>query len=112
MFHVMAPMRPAKMSGEERDRIYLVLADDPVRDRLGDLSRQEGADEVQDCGDQHGDLGLESARGDGRGHRVGGVVEAVREVEEQRQHDDQHDDQGCGFHRLLSVESGRNVVPT
>jgi hypothetical protein len=39
-------------------------------------------------------------------------VEAVREVEEQRQRDHQHDDQGCGFHRLLSVESERNVVPT
>ena len=97
---------------QERVRIDLILADHAVRDGLGDLGRQERADEVQDGGQQHGDLGLERPGRDGRGHRVGRVVEAVREVEEQRQHDDQHDDQGCGFHRLLSVEGERNVVPT
>ena len=46
----------------EQIRRDLVLADDPARDRLGDLGGQERADEVQDRGDQHRRLGLERTR--------------------------------------------------
>jgi hypothetical protein len=58
----------------------------------GDLNREEGADEVQDAGQQHGGLRLEGTGGDRRRHGIAGVVESVGEVECQRCCDQQHED--------------------
>ena len=109
MFQVIAPMSPAKITAGKHRRGQLILVDDPARDRLCDLRREEGADEVQDGGQENRHLGLQRARRDGRRHRIRGVVEPVREVEEQCQCDHQHDHQGCGLHRSLSVEGIRGV---
>ncbi len=43
--------------------------------------REKGADQVQGCRECHCDLRSKCAGGDGGGHRVSGVVEAVREIE-------------------------------
>ena len=52
MFHTIAPMRPAKMSSGVIEHAAVALADDAARDGLGDLGREEGADEVQDRGER------------------------------------------------------------
>ena len=78
----------------------------------GDLGRQERTDEVEHRGQEHGGLGLEGAGGDGRRHRVRGVVEAVREVEEQRQRYHQNDDAGLRFPPFAFGRESGERVPT
>ena len=70
MFQVIAPMRPAKITAGKTAARELILVDDAARDRLCDLGREEGADEVQHGGQQHRDLGLQRTGRDGRRHRV------------------------------------------
>ena len=74
------------------------------------LDREEGADEVEHRGQRDGDLGPQGAGGDGGGHRVAGVVEAVGEVEGQRGHDDQDQDEGRVGHS--AAVRGRAVETT
>ena len=69
---------------------------------LGDFGGQEGADDVQDGGDQYSGPGLEGGGGDRRGHRVGAVMKPVGEVEKQRGDDDHRDDEHRARHRRTS----------
>ena len=80
---------------------HLLLVDEPARDGLGDLGGEERADEVQRARRDDRGPGLQSAGGDGCGHRVRRVMKAVGEVENQGGDDDHHhDDEGCDFHAL------------
>ena len=68
---------------------------DPLADRLGDLGRQQGADEVGDTGEHEGDPGRQRPGRHRRGDGVGRVVEAVGVVEGQGD-DDDRDQAGVG----------------
>ena len=78
--------------------VLVLQVDHRVGDGEGDLHGEEGADEVEDRGESHGDLGLEGPGRDRRSHGVGGVVKAVREVEGQCGHDDKHERDVCCVH--------------
>ena len=108
-FHRMPPASPARMmsstasppsassSGFGAPSLVCRLIDG-VGDGERHLHREEGADEVEDGRQAHGDLGLQGPGRDRRSHRVGGVVEAVREVEGQCRHDDEHEGDVCCVH--------------
>ena len=79
---------------EQVTRLAVLHLEDRRGHGDGDLDREEGADEVQDAGEQDRGLWLESPGGDRRRHGVAGVVEPVGEVEGQccryQQHQDDH----------------------
>ena len=83
-FQVIAPVSPASTMSS----VTAVGIDDPLRDRGGNLDRDERPEEVEDGGHGDGRAGGESFGRYARGDRVRRVVEAVREVEEER---DDHD---------------------
>ena len=89
------------MVGEElrfRSAVLGLDLDDCVGDGEGDLDRQEGTDQVEDAGEGDCHLGLEGTGGDGRRHRVAGVVEAIGEVERQCRDDDEHEENEREIH--------------
>ena len=79
-------------AGEDRRGGDDARIDDPLGHGGGHGDRDEGAGEIENCGDADSHLRLQRACRDGGRHRVGGVVEAVREVEHECDGHDEHDD--------------------
>ena len=82
----------ADQTGEDHRGCDELVIDDATGDRLGDLGRQAGTNDVEDGRNDDGHLGLECSGCHRRRHRVGRVMEAVGEVECQRRHDDDNHD--------------------
>ena len=74
--------------------------DHPFADRARDRSAEgERREEVEDRGPDDRLSGRQHARGDDRGNRVRGVVEAIDVVERQRDADERHDGDKSRIHR-------------
>ncbi len=91
---------------EDHPRRDQGVVDDAAGDRLRDFRGQEGADDVESSTDQNRRTGLQRPRGDGRRHRVGGVVESVGEVEGQGRDDDDRHEERDVVHRSMEAIEG------
>ena len=89
-----------------RRRLDHRVVEHPVRDRLGDLGRQAGTDDVEHGGDQNRSSGCEGACRHRRRHGIGRVVETVREVEDEGRHDDNDHEEENGAHTVPDGRSG------
>ena len=99
----MAPTRAAAMTP-----CVEVLVDEPCADRLGHRGAGERANEVEHGGHAMACPGIERPRRDGRGDRVGRVVETVDVVEDDRQGDHRYQHQGDAVHASSTVAAGES----
>ena len=77
-------------------KIEFVEVNDSLTHGFGDLDREESADQIEDRGEGHSDLGGQGTGGDGCRHGVTRVMEAVRKVKcESCGNDNEEDDQFC-----------------
>ena len=85
----MAPIRPARIT----EVVTIADVDHARPDGLGDGGAEhERGHEVEEGRPHHGLAGLQHARRDDGGNRVGGVVKAVDVIEDQRNGDDENDE--------------------
>ena len=107
------PEDGAHQSGEDDVRGDLdpvgPFLDDAAGHGLGHFRGEEGPHQVQHRREGDSRFGFDGTGCDGRGHRVGGVMESVGEVKKKRQRYNQRHHDG-DFHLLPNLQSRRSGV--